>query len=210
MKIGWFDLETTGFLKPEHDIVEIGLVIWDSETREISYKNDIICKPRRPMSPKVISIHGITNEMAFAGYDWEKVAPRLLERFAACDAYGGQNIDRFDLPFLRMALGRIELALVEKPSIDILKIARTLIPKDKIQGKSLSVLARYLGVEDDNAEHRALDDTIRTLNIFEAMLERWPDLRVEDLIMGQINSRGDRESLDLFQDTFDGWPNYRN
>lgn len=210
MKVAWLDLETSGFLRPETDIVEVALVLWDSETGQITDERSVICRPRQPMSDRVIEVHGITNERAFReGIEWERVAARLIHYLKQADAYGGQNIVRFDLKLLKMNLERVGLELPERPAIDILNLARTLIPKHRLHKKDLASLASYLGVEDDGAHHRALDDTKRSIMLFEKMLERWEGLTVEGLIAGSIDVAGDRDNLDLFRAGLDGHPKFR-
>jgi DNA polymerase-3 subunit epsilon len=62
----FFDTETTGFKKPGFtpEIVQIGALLQDTETKQILAELNVIVTPKNPIPQVVSDIHGITDEVA--------------------------------------------------------------------------------------------------------------------------------------------------
>lgn len=66
MIVLFFDTETTGFKHGDFvpEIVQIGAVVQDSETRRVMAELNVIVTPKNPIPEEVSKIHGITDELA--------------------------------------------------------------------------------------------------------------------------------------------------
>lgn len=62
----FFDTETTGFKTPVFtpDIVQIGALLQDTETKRVLAELNVIVTPSHPIPDKVAAIHGITSDLA--------------------------------------------------------------------------------------------------------------------------------------------------
>lgn len=61
-----FDTETTGFKRAGFtpEIVQIGAVLQDMDTKRVLAELNVICKPENPIPENVSAIHGITDDLA--------------------------------------------------------------------------------------------------------------------------------------------------
>lgn len=209
MKIAWFDIETTGFISDSSDVVEVAVIIVDTETGA-RQERQVLVKPTGDIPASATRIHGITTEEAKRdGYSWKIIGPKMLRYLHEADAWAGHNIKTFDIPFLRMALKRLDLELESRPVIDTLFLSRTLIPKAELQSKRLEDLAIYLEVREDAQAHRALNDVIQNILVLEAMMGRW-NIKYAELVSESIRSLGDHNVAgDPGQMQLLGWPRQR-
>lgn len=124
MKLLFLDIETTGFKKTFHQILEIAAILYDTD------KDEPIDKFHEYIQPKELIenafVHGITNDMV-AHCRFESEVLRDFVEFVFLskpDYLVGHNIDNFDEPFIsaRMEIYRLPWPTVD--TIDTLLIAR--------------------------------------------------------------------------------------
>lgn len=85
------DTETTGTHNAA-EIIEVGVVDWDGKVLFESFS-----KPRKPIPPEIVKIHGITNEMVAQTPGWLPIWARLEM------ALRGRNVGTYNAEFdLRM------------------------------------------------------------------------------------------------------------
>ncbi|MCQ2410611.1 MAG: 3'-5' exonuclease, partial [Elusimicrobiaceae bacterium] len=98
LKFACLDTETTG-LSPDGGgkICEVAVSV--SQNGRVVDEFSTLLNPGIPMSPEVIAIHGITNEMVKTAPRFEQILPRLLGMFDGC-VLVAHNAD-FELSFLR-------------------------------------------------------------------------------------------------------------
>jgi DNA polymerase III epsilon subunit-like protein len=171
------DLEMTG-LDPEHDrICEVGLVRGRGSVVEERWTT--LVDPGRPVPDEVRKVHGLGAAELAGAPAFAAVAPEIVARLGgAVPIAHSVGTDR---AFLHAELGRAGLALIDRPWIDTLEIARRLLllPRHR-----LGDVCRAFGVPLGRA-HRALDDADATFAVFGRMLEVLdPDgeLTVGDLV----------------------------
>ncbi len=164
-----FDTETSGPYPLGNEIVEVGLVKWESGQEVASF--DQLIKPQRPMGQEVIAIHGITNEMVEHSPPMEKVIGQVRE-------FIGESVlvahhAPFDLGFLVVDLEKYGLPL---PST--MPLCSSLISRKVIKGTDnhkLQTLVKHLKINAGPA-HRAESDARACLQValhcFEMIGER--------------------------------------
>ena len=165
------DVETTGASPRWGDrITEIGIVRY--EAGQVTRRWEALVDPKRPISPGVQALTGITQEMV----DGQPVFAQRVEEITGMlrgAVVVGHNI-RFDLGFLASEFRRAKTTLTAALSnpdpphvLDTVRIARRRFGRG---GNSLQILSRRLGVVPTVA-HRALPDAETTGQVLERLLE---------------------------------------
>ena len=147
-----FDLETTG-LSAQHDvIIEIGAVVM--KRGEVLDTFQTFVAPGRKLTPKIIDLTGITDEMLVGAPPIDEILPKFLE-FVGGRPLCAHNAD-FDIGFVTAACERLNIPF-QPTSLDTLILAQNLLPD---LGKyKLNIVADALSLPDFN-HHRASDDAI--------------------------------------------------
>lgn len=164
-----FDTETTG-LGREAKIIEFGgirYVIRNHALVPTHYLNRYI-NPEEPLSDKIVELTGITDEMVADAGNESTLAPEIYQFLESADLWAAYNC-QFDLRMLRQMEERTGLAFRERECLDILEMARDLIPKEDVENYKLSTVAGYLFPEQDVQFHSAAEDakvTARCLSRF--------------------------------------------
>ena len=164
-----FDTETTG-LGREAKIIEFGgirYVIRNHALVPTHYLNRYI-NPEEPLSDKIVELTGITDEMVADAGNESTLAPEIYRFLESADLWAAYNC-QFDLRMLRQMEERTGLAFRERECLDILEMARDLIPKEDVENYKLSTVAGYLFPEQDVQFHSATEDakvTARCLSRF--------------------------------------------
>ena len=145
-----FDIETTGLKVDREAITEIGAVVL--RNREVCERFQTFVDPNRHLTPEIIGLTGITDDML-------KGAPQLKEALTAfLDFVDGRPLAahnaEFDIGFIRAGCKKVGLPF-EPTYIDSLILAQNLLPD---LGKyKLDIVADRLELPTFN-HHRASDD----------------------------------------------------
>jgi DNA polymerase III subunit epsilon len=183
------DLEATGLNVASDRIVSIAMtkIFADASTRHV----EVRVNPKVVMTPEVIAVHGITNEMARGYPEFDAVADHVHGFVDGCDLLGF-NLLNFDVPLLWEELYRVGIPW-SLEGVNVLD-AGTIFKK--MEERSLAAaLQFYVGREHVDA-HDATADVAATLEVFLAQLERYPPLSVMTLPELAVLSRYD-ERVDL-------------
>ena len=145
-----FDIETTGLNKKYEVIIEIGAVVL--KNGEITDRFNTFVSPGRILSPEIIHLTGITDEM-LEGAPSQKEALEAFLAFAGDRPLAAHNAD-FDMGFIAAGCRKYGIPF-HNPSVDSLILAQNLLPE---LGKyKLDIVAEYLHLPAFN-HHRASDD----------------------------------------------------
>lgn len=167
-RIVCFDVETTGLNPNEEHIIEFGAVVVDETGKELSSYNELI-KTRLIIPDEAYRVHGISKQMLNEyGKRWDSIAGEVYELVQGADYWCGQNLD-FDIRFVRAALQREDIELLDCAYVDTLKSCRRFIPG--LKNYRLKTLCDHLGVSLDNA-HRAVHDARATVQLAFKLCER--------------------------------------
>ena len=145
-----FDIETTGLKVDREAITEIGAVVL--KNGEIAERFQTFVNPNRRLTPEIIGLTGITDEML-------KDAPQLKEaltdflKFVNGRPLAAHNAE-FDIGFIRAGCKKVGLEF-DPTYVDSLILAQNLLPG---LGKyKLDIVAEHLDLPAFN-HHRASDD----------------------------------------------------
>ena len=152
------DTETTG-LSPAHDrIVELASVEIEPRSGALGSHFHRYINPQRKIPPRVIAIHGITNERVAEEPHFGEIADEFVE-FIRGSTLVIHNAG-FDLGFLNAELRRWQRPSIEQLDItviDTLSISRSLLPH--LRRHTLDALCQHLDVRlDERTFHGALID----------------------------------------------------
>ena len=161
-------------------ICEIAVSV--SQNKNVLEEFTTLVNPGIPISPDVVAIHGITNEMVKEAPRFEQILPRLVGMFAGC-VLVAHNAD-FYLSFLRAEFEACGMNLPLYPVVDTLKLARK---SGKFERNRLGLIAQQLGINCEGW-HRAMADTKMAEQIFYYFLTTLNEYGVHTL-----------EQLDRFQ-----------
>lgn len=165
VKFACLDTETTGLCPKEGGkICEIAVSVTQNGAPVEEFST--LLNPGIPMSPAVVAIHGITNEMVSGAPAFADIAPRLLAVLDGC-VLVAHNAD-FDLKFLQHEFASCGLRLPPAPVVDTLKLARK---SGKFAKNNLGCVAEQLGI-NCQGWHRAMADTKMAEQIFYYFLNR--------------------------------------
>jgi predicted DnaQ family exonuclease/DinG family helicase len=166
------DLETTGLDLETDEIMEIGAVRFDENG--VLDRFQTLVNPGRPISPPVVTLTGISDEMVRLAPPIWSVAP-ALEEFLGDSPVVGQNVLGFDVLFLRRASVRHS-----ENVYDTHQLAEILLPGSAEYGLAALCDRFHIPVE---VRHRAVADAEASLQVFLRLRERCISLSPE--ILGQ-------------------------
>lgn len=175
-----FDFETTGLYPASDRIVEFGAVRFRAGAIAATFER--LANPGIPISPDAAAVSGISDADVTSATRVEEVIPEFVD-FLGTSVLMAHNAP-FDLGFLRAAvegLGRGEIA---NTIIDTQVLAMKAFPRRKSYG--LQNLATELGLPPNRA-HRALDDAIMCMRLFERCVEEMAfmgDLELREVLTG--------------------------
>jgi predicted DnaQ family exonuclease/DinG family helicase len=159
------DVEATGLEPSRHEVIEVGVVVFDAEG--ISREYQTFVRPRRPVPLEITRLTGIA-DADVAG------APRLRDvEEAIRQAVGRRPIVGHNIGFDLEMLAGGGVAFPNVP-VDTLALSRLLVPG--LPSYSLGNVAAALGVVDEDPAHRALDDARRTAVVMQRLLARVADI----------------------------------
>ena len=171
-----FDIETTGLKVTQEAITEIGAV--RLRNGEIVETFQTFVDPERRLTPEIIGLTGITDDML-------RGAPKLKDALTAFLAFAGDaplaaHNAEFDISFIRAGCRKCSIPF-EPTYIDTLILAQNLLPG---LGKyKLDIVAEHLQLPQFN-HHRASDDAVpvaQMLTKFFPMLEERGVTRLQQI-----------------------------
>lgn len=167
MKIALTDLETTGLNPAIHEIIEIGCVVFDSETFHISDSFNLKVKPITPWT-------GTDEAFAVNGYDpaeWQDALPLAIaleyyRKHTEGAMFCAHNMI-FDWQFLQAASKKTGVPLdFDYHKLDLLSMAYARIPHHKMMGWSLKTICSYLRIQPEPKLHRALQGAMKEYEVY--------------------------------------------
>ncbi len=145
-----FDLETTGLSSEKDRIIEIGAVIFKNGKEESRFQSFV--SPGRPLTPEIVKLTGITDEMLRDAPKAEQVLPEFLN-FIGDRVLVAHN-GKFDTAFIRAECARQGLHY-DFTDLDTLPLSQQLMPE--LGSFKLHIVAKALCLPKFN-HHRAADD----------------------------------------------------
>lgn len=178
------DVETTGLNPAEDRIIEIGMARVIDGVIVAEYST--LVNPQAFLSERITSLTGITDEMLKGKPVIKDIIADIMEFIGDLPILGHNVV--FDYGFIKKAAINNGIKF-ERNGIDTLKLSRRLLPE--VPKKSLPFLCEHFGIDAGNS-HRALDDAISAIKLFEKLYEIKPeDTGFDELITLQCNVKKD-------------------
>jgi DNA polymerase III subunit epsilon len=156
------DVETTGGVARYERITEIAIVLHDGAQVVDTFAT--LINPERSIPWGITQLTGITDEMVSDAPRFFEVARKIVEMTE--DAVFVAHNVTFDYNFIREEFARLGFTFSRKQLCTV-RLARKVFPG--LPSYSLSNLKRHFKIQADRS-HRALDDTMATVEIFEKIL----------------------------------------
>jgi DNA polymerase-3 subunit epsilon len=163
MLITGIDLETTGLDTNTNKIIEVGLVLWDTDRKmPLNMYNELVFI-RHDLPEEITKITGITDrDLKLYGTELnERIYEELYFYFNEADYIVAHNGNLFDKPMLINNLACYDLVLPDKPWIDT---SCDIAFPDSMKTRNLKHLACEHNFINPFA-HRALFDVLTMLNM---------------------------------------------
>ncbi|WP_105255850.1 exonuclease domain-containing protein [Pseudoalteromonas sp. T1lg75] len=158
------DIETTGGQKNAHRVTEIAAVKLVNG-QEVARWHSLI-NPERHIPRHIAELTGIDNAMVAEAPTFAQIAPSLWQ-FLQGAIFVAHNVN-FDYGFLRAEFARTDRNLI-LPKLCTVRLARKHLPG--YASYSLGKLCKELGI-DLQGHHRAINDTLATVQLFELIQEQ--------------------------------------
>ena len=155
------DVETTGLSPEKYHIIEVGAL--KVRGGEVVDTFSILVNPGYSLSPTIVNLTGITDEMLAEAKPFSEIVPEL-KAFLGDDPLLGHNVN-FDYRFLKTEFLRAGEKFHHEV-IDTLALAKEM--HSDLPSRSLENMCRYYGLYNPNA-HRAFDDAKVTMELYLAM-----------------------------------------
>ena len=152
------DIETTGFVAGEAEIVELFILkVIDEKIVDEFYS---LFKPEN----KILNsdIHGITDAKVTDSPRFKEKNKEIFE-FIQGSILVGHNIVNFDLEFLNHFLDKT----IENETIDTLELSRSVLG-DELPNHKLNTLAEYFDINPPT--HSARDDVMTTYEVYKKLI----------------------------------------
>ncbi len=162
MSLVFIDIETTGLIPENDDIIELSAV--RVENGKIGKKFDSLVQPYKEIPEEIEKLTGIKNEEVKNAPILSKVRTDFTEKFLKPGDILVAHNSAFDIGFLNQK----EFDL-EYPEIDTFDLATLLLPDE--QSYSLEVLANKFNIKHENA-HRAMADVMATIGVWRKLQEK--------------------------------------
>lgn len=172
--IAFFDLEATGINISTDRIVEISIVKVMPDGRQEIYTKKV--NPTVPIPLETSLIHGIYDKDVKEEKTFKELA-KEIQNFIGQSDLAGFNVLKYDIPLLVEEFLRagIEFDLEKRNLLDAQKIFFMMEKRNLT-----SAYKFYCGKTLENA-HSAEADTLATLDVFTAQIERYLGEEMEDL-----------------------------
>lgn len=156
------DIETTGGTARYERITEIAIVLHDGERVVDTFTT--LLNPERSIPWNITQLTGITDEMVAHAPKFFEVAKQIVQMTEGA-IFVAHNVS-FDYSFVREEFARLGYPFSRKQLCTV-RLSRQVFPG--LPSYSLSNLKRHFGIFSEKS-HRALDDTLATVELFERIL----------------------------------------
>lgn len=160
------DIETTGSHASANSITEIAVVLTDG-TREIDRFQSLV-RPEHQIPFHITQLTGITNDMVAEAPRFEDLAEELYDWFKD-SIFVAHNVG-FDHAFIKKSFEAYGYYF-HPPRLCTVRLARKIFPG--LPSYSLGRICDRFGI-DNEARHRAMGDTMATVELFHRMVKSDP------------------------------------
>ncbi|OQX77562.1 MAG: DNA polymerase III subunit epsilon [Bacteroidetes bacterium 4484_276] len=194
--IAFFDLETTGVKVASDRIIEVSVIKVMPDGSQLVYTKRI--NPTIPIPLESIEFHGITDEDIKDAPTFAEIANEL-NQFIGNSDLAGYNSNKFDIPLLVEEFMRagLDFDLKGRRFVDVQNIFH------KMEPRTLHAAYAFYCNKDLVNAHSAEADTLATLEIMKAQLDKYKGVEYKDK-KGNISEPvvNDVGALSVFSEQF--------
>ncbi|GIV34026.1 MAG: exonuclease [Chitinophagales bacterium] len=172
------DTETTGGNPVKDRLMEIAILLHDGE--KVVEEFSTLVNPGVPISPFIVSLTGITDEMVAQAPTFADIAD-TVKRMTEKSIFVAHNA-RFDYAILRREFKRLNERFQRKQLCTV-HLSQVLLPGKK--SYSLGKLCREMGIPVQK-RHRALGDAKATVSLFELLLRTGRDYILRSVFSDEL------------------------
>ena len=170
-----FDIETTGLNNEFDELIEFGAVKYKDGT--IVDQIDFFCKPNKLLTPKIINLTHITNEMVANGCSQKEAIIKIRE-WVKDDILIAHNGISFDFAFLNKICEKNSLPIFSNCLIDTMQISRAI--NEALDSHRLQKVTRKYKIDYNELEaHRANKDSQYLLYVWQAMIKQLEEKKIK-------------------------------
>ena len=172
------DIETTGLSPYRHKITEIAAA--KIINGKVVDKFEQLVNPKVKISSFITKLTGITNDLVEDSPEIQDVMPSF-RKFLGDHTFVAHNAS-FDFKFLAYNMKSYEERYLDNTTLCTQKLANRILPD--LHSKRLGVICEHYGITNNQA-HRAMGDTLATVNIFDKMiktLEKYKITKIQEVI----------------------------
>lgn len=173
LNIAVVDTETTGLDCNKHEVIEIGVLVYNQQTDTIISEWDVKIKPRyiETAQDEALKINGYlehphlyTNNIYDTIIEFNSIVKDCIVL--------GQNI-QFDLDMLKKYYNEFKISdpFHRHRKLELTSVVWPIIRQSELTSMSLHSLCKYAGISNKN-EHRALSDCHRTLEVYKWAMKK--------------------------------------
>lgn len=152
------DIETTGGIAKRDKITEIAIIVY--QDHKIIDQYESLINPERSIPYEITRITGITNEMVENAPKFYEIAKEILTKTEDC-IFVAHNVF-FDYNFIKEEFHQLGYTYSRKKLCTV-QLSRRYFKG--LRSYSLGSLINHFNIEVKN-RHRAMDDTLATLDVF--------------------------------------------
>ena len=178
----FFDIESTGLDISTDRIVEISMIkVMPDGSRQVKTRR---VNPTIPIPAAAQAVHGISDEDVKDCPTFAQLAKSMYQWMEGCDIAGYNSIS-FDVPLLAEEFMRagIEPDFHDRDMVDVQVIFY------KKEPRTLSGAYKFYCDKNLEDAHAAEADTMATLEVLEAQLDRYPDLENDVDFLSKFTKR---------------------
>jgi len=171
--IAHLDTETTGVDPLSCRIIELAIIRRDPDGSE--RRRVFLVNPGVPIPPDCTKVHGISDADVAGLQGFEEVVGDVIGLLDGC-ILSGYNVKAYDIPLLDKEIKRVlpqddprRECLAGRQVIDTFEIFR------RREGMTLSLAYRFYTGKDISGAHGAAADTVSSLEILDAQIDRYGD-----------------------------------
>jgi len=165
------DIESTGVDPAKDRIVSLSMILATDVDVDGPSDWNYLIDPQQPIPPEATACHGIRDEDVKDCPPFDHYAAEIYQYIRDCDLIGF-NLTNFDIPILWEELYRagIEWDLSNVNVIDVGTLFK------KREERTLAAAVKFYCGRELEGAHDANIDAMATIDVWRAMLQRYPDL----------------------------------
>ena len=175
--LAFLDSETSGLRPDEHEILELGLVLYDDSKDEVIKEWSVKIAPRHihTAQDQALKINGYADDPSLYKANLRTSLIKLNKLVDGCILVG-QNI-AFDVAFLERALSEFNITpSFDRRKLELMSMAWFCVRNKDLNGLSLKDLCNHFNISNIGA-HGALTDCRRALGVYRSIMAEYKNMR---------------------------------